>query len=119
MTRLSSAFSTQDWVLPTMPSSIRDWNSLSMAGRVSGRCTSQQSCLWSLCTQVESLQRKFASIHLTLAQQQEQAAGAAPGTTQVRASINDSCSCHASNSTACLCGTPHEDRGKAIVCNAS
>lgn len=33
--------------------------------------------------QVESLQRKFASIHLTLAQQQEQAAGAAPGTTQL------------------------------------
>ena len=33
--------------------------------------------------QVESLQRKFASIHLTLAQQQEQAAGAKPGTMQV------------------------------------
>lgn len=31
---------------------------------------------------MESLQRKFASIHLTLAQQQEQASGAQPGTTK-------------------------------------
>ena len=39
-------------------------------------------------TQVESLQRKFASIHLTLAQQQEQAAGAKPGTTQVQTTLH-------------------------------